>query len=197
MRALLAKLAMLDPRESIIFDEIDKDGPQSYSRTISIPASDLNRFEVVNIGPVSLTAEARKGDLPAEYIIEGSSKFTADLTCSRCVEPYPFASSSTFHLRFRPQPELPQQEEEELEITPGELDVEFYSERAVPLRDLALEQIQLSIPMKPLCQENCLGLCPQCGANRNRESCACEKSTMDERWGALAEIRQAIKKRES
>jgi uncharacterized protein len=197
MRALLAKSAMLDPREFIIFDQIDKDGPQSYSRTVSIPASELDRFEVVNISPVSLTAEARKGDLPAEYIIEGSSKFTADLTCSRCVEPCPFASSSTFHLRFRPRPELPQQEEEVLEITPDELDVEFYSERAVPLRDLALEQIQLSIPMKPLCEENCLGLCPQCGANRNRESCACEKSILDERWGALAEIRQAIKKRES
>jgi uncharacterized protein len=188
---------MLDPREFIIFDSIDKDGPQSYSRTYSIPPAELDRYEVVNIGPVSLTAQAHKGDLPGEYIIEGSSKFAADLACSRCVEPYPFASSSTFHLRFRPRPELPQQEQEELEITPDELDVEFYSERAIPLRDLALEQIQLFIPMKPLCQDNCLGLCPQCGANRNGKSCSCEESIVDERWGALREIRQVIKKRES
>ncbi len=188
---------MLDPREFIIFDAIDKDGPQSYSRTYSISPAELGRYEIVNIGPVALTAQARKGDLPAEYVVDGSSKFTADLACSRCVEPYPFASSSTFHLRFRPRPELPQQEEAEVEITPDALDVEFYTERAIPLRDLALEQIQFSIPMKPLCEENCLGLCPECGANRNRETCACESSIVDERWGALREIRQAIKKRES
>ncbi len=188
---------MLDTREFISFDEIDKDGPQSYSRSYSISPAELDRHEIVNIGPVALVAQARKGDLPAEYVVEGTSKFTADLACSRCVEPYPFASSSTFHLRFRPRPELPQREEGELEITPDELDIEFYSERAIPLRELALEQIQLSIPMKPLCGENCLGLCPQCGANRNRETCSCDQSMMDERWGALAEIRQATKKRES
>jgi DUF177 domain-containing protein len=188
---------MLDPRDFILFDEIDKDGPQSYSRTYNIAAGDLDRVEVVNVGPVAITAEASKGDLPGEYLAEGSAKFTADLECSRCVEPYPFASNSTFHLRFRPRPELPQQESDELEIAPDELDIEFYNERSISLRDLALEQIQLSIPMKPLCEEGCLGLCPQCGKNRNRESCSCESSIVDERWGALQEIRQAIKKRES
>jgi len=188
---------MLDSRDFILFDEIDKDGPQSYDRTYSVSPGEPDRVELAGLGPVSITANASKGDLPAEYQAEGSARFTADLACSRCLEPYPFASSSTFHLRFRPRPELPQQEEEELEIAPDELDVEFYTERSVSLRELALEQIQLSIPMKPLCDENCLGLCPQCGANRNRESCKCESSIVDERWGALAEIRQALKKKES
>ena len=188
---------MLDPREFIVFDAIDKDGPQSYSRTCNVSPDDLDREEILNVGPVAIAANASKGDLPAEYLVEGSAKFTADLECSRCVEPYPFATNSSFHLRFRPRPELPQQESEELEIGPDELDIEFYNERSISLRDLALEQIQLSIPMKPLCEEGCLGLCPQCGKNRNRESCNCESSIVDDRWGALHEIQQAIKKRES
>jgi uncharacterized protein len=188
---------MLDPREFILFDEIDKDGPQTYRRTFSVSPAELGRPEIVNVGPVAVTAAAQKGDLAGEYIADGSAKFTADLACSRCVEPYPFASTSNFHLRFRPQPVVPQQEDEELEIAPDDLDVEFYSERAIPLRDLALEQIQLSIPMKPLCDDVCLGLCPQCGANRNRESCSCQSSIVDERWGALRGIQQAMKKRES
>lgn len=188
---------MLDPRDFIVLDEIDKDGPQSYSRTYNVSPADLDRPEVAGISPVAITAEASKGDLPAEYLVEGSAKFTADLECSRCVEPYPFASTSTFHLRFRPRPDLPQQEIDELELGPDELEIEFYNERSIPLRDLALEQIQLSIPMKPLCEEGCLGLCPQCGKNRNRESCSCESSIVDERWGALREIQSAIKKRES
>jgi uncharacterized protein len=188
---------MLDSRDNILFDEIDKDGPLDYSRTYTIAPADLGRDEVVNLGPVSITASARKGDLPAEYIVDGSTRFTADFGCSRCLEPYPFAGSSNFHLRYRPHPR-DVREDEELEIIPDELDIEFYTERAIALRALAAEQIQLSIPMKPLCDDTCLGLCPHCGANRNRETCSCEASISDERWGALLGIREQIaKKRES
>jgi uncharacterized protein len=188
---------MVDSRERINLDEIDKDGPQSYSRTLEVSPLELAGDEIVNLGPVSITANVQKGSQPGEYLVEGSARFTADLTCSRCLEPYPFASTSPFHLRFQPRPDIPQGDDEEIEIAPDELDVEFYSDRSISLRDLALEQIQLSIPMKPLCTEACLGLCPTCGANRNRETCTCEESIVDARWGALSEIRQAIKKRES
>ena len=188
---------MVDPRERINFDEIDKDGPQSYSRTLEVSPSELESEDIVKLGPVSITANVQKGSRAGEYLVEGSAKFTADLMCSRCLEPYPFASTSPFHLRFEPRPDVPQGEDEEIEIAPEELDVEFYSDRSISLRDLALEQIQLSIPMKPLCTDACLGLCPTCGANRNREKCACEESIVDARWGALTEIRQAIKKSEN
>lgn len=185
---------MLDSRDFILFDEIDKDGPQTYSRTYQFEPAELNRFEIAGLGPVTIEATAQKGDLPAEYLADGSSRFTADLTCSRCAEPYPFASASEFHLRFRPRPQSTS-EGEEIEVTPDELDIEFYTERSVSLRHLAGEQIQLSIPMKPLCEEECLGLCPQCGANRNREKCSCEESIVDQRWGALHHIREQIAKK--
>lgn len=187
---------MLDSGDTILFDEIDESGPQSYSHSYAIPTSELQRDEIADLGTVSITANAQKGDLPGEYVVDGSVRFTGDLTCARCVEPYSFASSSAFHLRFEPRP-IPQTEDEEIEIPPDALDVEFYNERAIPLRDLAIEQIQLTIPMKPLCNDDCLGLCPHCGINRNREACGCEESMVDDRWGALLEIRQAIKKRES
>ena len=188
---------MFDPREFIVFDEIDKNGPQTYSRTYELTAEDLKRDEVASAGPVKLQVAASKGDIPGEYLVDGEARYTADLTCSRCAEPYPFASSSTFHLRFRPQPKAAV-ENDEIEITPDELDVEFYTDRAIALRDLASEQVLLSIPMKPLCDDKCLGLCPQCGVNRNRESCSCAVSITDQRWGALQDIREKIaKKRES
>jgi uncharacterized protein len=82
-----------------------------------------------------------------------------------------------------------------VEIAPEDLDVEFYTERSISLRDLAAEQVQLAIPMKPLCDENCLGLCPNCGANRNRERCQCEAAVADDRWGALAGIREQLAKK--
>ena len=180
----------------IDFDEVDKHGPQTYHRVLEVPARELDRDELDGIGPVTVDARATKGDLPGEYLVDGDVSFTGDLRCSRCAEPYPFANASSFHLRFRPRPEA-LAENEEIEINPGELDVEFYTERQIPLRYLADEQIQLSIPMKPLCDEKCLGLCPACGANRNREECRCETSVVDERWGALQGIREELKKKKS
>jgi uncharacterized metal-binding protein YceD (DUF177 family) len=181
-------------RDSIVFDEIDKYGPQSYERTYQFATTELDRIDLAAIGPVSLVANACKGDLPSEYLSDGSTAFTADFTCSRCVEPFPFANTSEFHLRFRPRPAV-SEENAEVEITPDELDVEFYTERLIPLRHLAAEQIQLSIPMKPLCVESCLGLCAHCGANRNREACSCQSSAGDERWVALAGIGAELAKK--
>jgi uncharacterized protein len=177
---------------TIEFDVIDEHGPQTYRGTYDIAASELNREELKGASSITIEAVVRKGDAEAEYVADGTSTFTADLECSRCVEAFPFANTSTFHVRFRPRPQVTR-EGEEIEITDKEeLDVEFYSARTIPLRDLALEQVQLSIPMKPLCEEGCLGLCPQCGANLSREECSCQASMSDERWGALKDIRDAL-----
>jgi len=186
---------MPDKRIFIDFDDIDEHGPRSYHATFEIAPAELDRDEVVGLGPVSIDAEARKGDRPGEYYIDGEVRFTADFQCARCLEPYPFANESKFQLRFFPRPEATGEENEEVEVSPDELDVEFYSERAIPLQELAAEQILLSIPMKPLCDEQCLGLCPNCGANRNREACQCETSVVDERWGALQDIREKLAKK--
>jgi uncharacterized protein len=181
--------------EFIDFNAIDEHGPQTVEARFEIPTAELDRPELANIGDVSIRATADKGDMEGEYVADGTVTFTADLSCSRCAEPYPFANTSTFHVRFRPRPEA-SMENEEVEITvKEELDVEFYSDRTIPLRHLALEQVQLSIPMKPLCDESCLGLCPTCGANLTREECNCKESIVDERWGALAGIRDELSRK--
>lgn len=184
-------------QEVIDFNDIDEHGPRTYRGTFDLSAAEVDRVEVAHGGSATIEANVRPGDMPAEYVAEGSASFTADLNCSRCLEPYPFANNSTFHVRFRPRPEV-STENEEIEITDKEeLDVEFYSERSIPLKDLALEQIQLSIPMKPLCEDSCLGLCPHCGANRSREDCSCETSIVDERWDALKGIRDELSKKKN
>jgi uncharacterized protein len=180
----------------INFDEIDEHGPQSYRGSFEIPVTDLDRDEAAGPGSIEIEARVESGSSPTEYLAEGDSRVTLDLLCSRCLDPHPFAISSKFHVRFRPRPEGTGVENEEVEIAgEEELDVEFYSGRSVPLRDLALEQVQLSIPMKPLCDENCLGLCPKCGANRLRERCKCEVSVTDARWSALEVIREELLKK--
>jgi uncharacterized protein len=179
----------------IRFDEIDEHGPQTVRGAYDFTTTELDRFEAAGGAHVEIEATVSQGHREAEYVADGTSVLTSDLECSRCVEPYPFANTSSFHVRFRPRLEV-SDENEEIEITDKEeLDVEFYTERTIPLRELALEQVQLAIPMKPLCDENCLGLCLTCGAVRSREHCSCESSIVDARWGALQGIREELLKK--
>jgi uncharacterized protein len=177
----------------IQFDEVDEHGPQRRSATYDFAASEIAGGELTRIGPVRIDVEVSPGDGEGEYAAKGSVEYAADLTCARCLDPYPVATLSPFAVRFRPRPAATAfDKDQEIEITGEDLDVEHYTERAVSLRELAAEQIHLSLPMKPLCDEKCLGLCPSCGTNLNRESCSCGEQPGDERWGALREIRDQL-----
>ena len=56
------------------------------------------------------------------------------------------------------------------------------------LEPLARDAVLLELPLAPLCAEDCRGLCPTCGANRNTEPCACPRP-VDPRWSALDALR--------
>lgn len=62
------------------------------------------------------------------------------------------------------------------------------SEPVVDLNDLIKETLLLSMPMKPLCSDDCKGLCSNCGANLNEETCDCDVEEIDERWEGLKDL---------
>jgi uncharacterized protein len=64
----------------------------------------------------------------------------------------------------------------------------YYSGDEIDISDLVRETLVLSEPLKTLCSENCRGLCPQCGTNLNRGSCACDRDTIDPRLAALQKL---------
>ena len=179
----------------IDFEAIDQYGPQTFNEKLALTARELERDDVEQMGEVSIVGQARTGDVEREYVVEGKVWFAADLDCSRCVDPFPFATESPFTVRYRPYPAVTE-EDQEVELSgESELDVEFYAEPRASLRDLAIEQIQLSIPMKLLCDEKCLGLCVKCGTNLNQAACSCEDKVTDERWAALSGIREELRKK--
>ncbi len=56
------------------------------------------------------------------------------------------------------------------------------------LEELVFSELVLSLPMKHLCREDCLGVCPTCGANLNDGACSCKQDTVDPRLAALQEL---------
>jgi uncharacterized protein len=83
--------------------------------------------------------------------------------------------------------------EEEREIQEDDFEISYYRDDQIDLNELLREQFYLALPMKPLCSEECKGLCPQCGINRNTATCACATEWEDPRLAAL----RGIVKRES
>ena len=109
-----------------------------------------------------------------------------ELSCSRCVEPFPMPVDTAFDLRFLPASDMAR--EDEREVQDEDLDTSYYRDDKIDLNELLREQFYLALPMKPLCREDCKGLCPQCGTNWNTGTCACRTEWEDPRLAALKEL---------
>jgi len=94
------------------------------------------------------------------------------LTCGRCVESYDAPADADFDLLLVPGPGPAGGEEE---LSGPDLDLDYYLGETLDLEAVIREQIILMVPLKPLCAEDCKGICPRCGAVLNREYCSCKK----------------------
>jgi uncharacterized protein len=130
-------------------------------------------------------------DFVADIRLKGSFEGKFQVPCARCVEPVEIPLAAEFDLIFRPvgvDGESP-----ERSITAPETEIGYYQGDSLALEDVLREQVLLSLPVRTLCKEDCKGLCPRCGANRNNQPCTCDVGPNDPRWEALAGLRGRIK----
>ncbi len=138
------------------------------------------------VAPVVLTADVRKD---AEKVrLVGQVTTTLELPCSRCLEPFTIPVDARFDLLFLPASERSEQEGEQA-MDEQDVSVSYYDKDVIDLGEVVREQFYLALPMKPLCREDCAGLCPVCGVNRNRESCSCQTAWVDPRMEPLRRFR--------
>ncbi len=111
------------------------------------------------------------------YEINGQLDATVMVPCSRCLELYPLEISRALHLVLLPRPQNPAAVE--IGLGDEDMDTSFYSEQKVVLEDVVGEQINLALPMRPICKPDCKGLCLNCGTDLNRHSCTCPRQGSD------------------
>ncbi len=107
--------------------------------------------------------------------LTGGMEADAELACSRCGKPFEVHLTAQFKLDMVPAESLSREEERELQA--GDLEVEFYKNGVIDFKDFLREQVLLQVPMKPLCVEDCRGLCQYCGQDLNLAQCECEPPT--------------------
>ena len=105
----------------------------------------------------------------------GTSKAIYSTCCSRCLQPLEVL------LTAQVETVLSRQGSEED-------DVFIITEDAVEVEDILVPELLLQVRMAYLCKEDCAGLCPACGADRNKASCSCDKKEIDPRLAVLASL---------
>lgn len=147
-------------------------------------AGDGDSFTVA--APVDLAFDVTRDK--DRFGLSGRVRTTLELPCSRCLEPFRRAVDAAFDLRYVPR--CANTGEGEREVQEDDLTTAFYEDDTIDLGQLMREQLYLALPMKPLCSDACLGLCPHCGTNRNRASCGCTRDWEDPRFAALRVLKR-------
>ena len=117
------------------------------------------------------------------FRLVGTVAAELELPCSRCLEPFRLPIASSFDVRYLPASAASAAVERE--VDDEDLETSYYRNDEIDLNELLREQFYLALPMKPLCAEDCRGLCAQCGTNLNAGTCGCAPVWDDPRLAAL------------
>ena len=116
----------------------------------------------------------------------GTLRAEVTATCARCAEDFSVASERDFRFVLAPRSVGDLNGKH---INAEDLEFSLYEGDAVEVSPLLREQLLLALPTRPLCQEGCRGLCPQCGVNLNLKTCACSAEKPDPRFEALRALK--------
>ncbi len=131
--------------------------------------------EIVFTAPVTgeISATVMADDLVE---IKGEIRSALTFECGRCLESFEQELSRSFFLNFvleKNDSERVSDPGDEHEILEKDISTEHYTGDTIELKDAVQEQILLGLPLRPICSEQCKGLCPVCGSNLNQTTCGC------------------------
>jgi uncharacterized protein len=158
----------------------------------------------VAIEPVELGGQVVRFDRPFEghaeiwnagdrLLVRANVSGEAVAECSRCLQPFSMPVHAKFEEEFvEGTPDDEPDEDEEADAEDESRTVSYYTGDEIDLAEPLRENVLLEIPMKPLCDEDCQGLCSTCGTNLNEGSCQCEAeelpAVVDPRLAKLADL---------
>lgn len=156
---------------------------ESFSFEKELP-NDFIQFtqDVKGIGPVLVQLTVT--NTGEGYLVVGEVKLDVSLRCSRCLKPIQTKLIASIEEEYlhRPPSEVEDLWDETPLVEANELD----------LSELLEESILMSVPMKAICQDDCPGLCPTCGADLSVGACECLSPDIDIRLAPLSELLHSL-----
>ena len=132
-------------------------------------------------GPVTVSARLEKTG--TQVFLSVQTETSGTFSCDRCLNPFQQAVSTRYRMMYVFDAE------EAGQFDPAEVQVISPALTVIDITEDVRQTILLAVPLKLLCREDCLGLCPACGANWNSTACSCREDLADSRWDALRNLR--------
>ena len=111
------------------------------------------------------------------FLLRGKLKADISLECSRCLKPIDYQLIVDVSQQFG-----------RLQASEQDEDVHQFSGEEIDATEVLRESVLLDLPVKPLCSPDCRGLCPQCGIDKNQDSCDCDPVSVDPRLAVLEKL---------
>jgi uncharacterized protein len=121
-----------------------------------------------------------------EVRVQGKLNARAEVDCDRCLKTVPVAVETAFDVNYVPAEDYRRSEAAELQEE--DLSLSVFDGETIDVDELVREQLLLALPARALCGEQCKGLCPTCGADRNTNPCDCHSQEIDPRWAGLKAV---------
>ena len=146
-------------------------------------------LDFVPAGPFTLKGDLKR--INQELIFRGRLKGAVRLACGRCLEEFILEVSGPLEAQWRivPAPAGRSSRQEEDGPRLEDLETGGLQQGGLDLDEYVLEQVILNLPMGPLCREDCRGICPVCGVNRNSGPCRCPEGSKQNPFKELEKLK--------
>ena len=121
-----------------------------------------------------------------ELFFEGRLAAATHAACARCAEEFESGIERPFRFVMTPRAIAG---EGDGDLAAGDAEYTVYDGDEIDLSPLIREELLLALPTRPLCREECRGLCPRCGTNLNQGECRCPEPAGDPRLAVLRSLK--------
>ena len=168
----------------IELESADESG-RRFTNTYERGQLDFDESELRLAEPVEVKGRIRRKN--GEIELSGELHTKALVPCARCLKEVEIPIDVDFAERFATT--VAWRNEEQHELSKDDLNLGLVEDEAIELDDVVKEEILLALPAQVHCDQNCKGICPSCGADRNAGDCGCKSEQIDSRWEKLKDLR--------
>ena len=118
--------------------------------------------------------------------VDGHIDTQVKVECDRCLKPVQLPVSADFALEYITGADY--ESSLAVALNEEEMSVSVFDGESIDVDEIVKEQILLAVPTRMLCREDCKGICPECGSDRNTGECNCVTNDIDPRWAALKNL---------
>jgi uncharacterized protein len=183
----------LDPRAPLVLDTRElgrRPGSQRrVTRTVSAPAGlGIEVLRVAEGSPVEI--DLRLEAVMEGVLVTGSAQAALDGECVRCLEPISDEIEVGFQELFVYHDQGHHRGGEEVQADLGDDETSRLEGDLLDLEPLLRDAVVLALPFQPLCEDDCPGLCTECGARLADDPDHAHEAAIDPRWAGLQQLQQ-------